>query len=268
MPKARLVRALAQGDEPGPEVLDFLRIGHRIGDMRLAGAGKRRRPVDQRGALRRLRLVVQIDRQPVDLARKHRQVDGADRHELRLLAQSVDGAVEAVQALLDPPAKRAQGLAVVGQRRKLARQDRRRVGNAFDACVEMRRKRLRPFRAGGRHRHQMPGEVAAVHRRDVARQQRFERARVVPVEQVPPELAHPVDRRDGLLEAVDRSRRGRSSRSPVPRWSTGGRRRYWSATSCERPAEPGSPGSCRAECSCFPRWRTPRRSARSGAHTA
>src|SRR5205823_285122 len=73
-------------------------------------------------------------------------------------------------------------------------------GGAVGQLVEGRRVRrltgIQPARqraqAGGQ-RHQRAGEVAAVDRRDVARQQRRERLRVVPVEQVPFVALQPLD---------------------------------------------------------------------------
>jgi hypothetical protein len=55
----------------------------------------------------------------------------------------------------------------------------------------------------GAQRHEVPGQVAAVHGRNVARRQRLERARVVPVEEVPLVALHRAHRREGIGGALD-----------------------------------------------------------------
>ena len=62
-------------------------------------------------------------------------------------------------------------------------------------------------------RQEIPGEVAAVDRRDIGRRQRRERPRVVPVVEVPAVALHPQQRVEGRLEPVDHAGDARDSRS-------------------------------------------------------
>ena len=57
--------------------------------------------------------------------------------------------------------------------------------------------------AGLLQRHQVAGEVAAVHGRDVGRLQHAQIGEVVPVEEVPAVAAHPLECPEDLLEALD-----------------------------------------------------------------
>ena len=93
---------------------------------------------------------------------------------------------------------------------------RRSSGNARSAsraersAVARRRRQPRdpgaaaaPARAGIGERDQMPGEIAAVDRRDVGRLERAQVARVVPVVEMAAEALEPAHRRERRLEALD-----------------------------------------------------------------
>ena len=124
----------------------------------------------------RLRLLVDRRSELADLAGQHDQVERADRRRLRLVADGVDGAADAGDALAQALPERPQLAAVVGQRR---RGSRSRIVDDVEQAVEIAfeegRRRHRPFVAGGRHGDQVAGEIAAVDARHVERKQRPQR---------------------------------------------------------------------------------------------
>ena len=89
-----------------------------------------------------------------------------------------------------------------------ARRARRACRRAREAASARRSGSARQLVEAGREREQVPGQVAAVDRRDVHRPQRLEGPRVVPVVEVPPVARHPIQRRERPLRPRDHLARG------------------------------------------------------------
>ena len=156
------------------------------------------------------------------------------------LAQHVAGPAECDPRL---PTGEARGPRPAA--RAACRAGRRRRAAAAPACSTSS---SRPLRSTSR----CAGQVAAVHRRDVARRQRLERPRVVPVVEVAAVALHAGQRAERLAgcgRAVGRRSSSRSRRRPgspaAPcRCSSG-----WCAT---RRTGPDAPGCCPAAASSLP----------------
>ena len=98
-----------------------------------------------------------------------------------------------------------------------------------------------------RQRDQRAGEVAAVDGRDVARVQRRQGRRVVPVQEVSLIVFEPLERRKRRVQAAEQRLGGQVPESRARPASTAGSCRCWSAT-CGGPASARRrpPGSCPA----------------------
>ena len=139
-----------------------------------------------------------------------------------------------------------------------------------------RRRHAIARRAGRAWRHsaagvgegdQVAGEVAAVDRRDVARLERPQVARVVPVVEVAAEALAAAPSWRASPRAARPCRACRSSRSRGPRPSTADRGRCWSARCGARRPAADLPGSCPAAACCRRRRRRSRRTARCAARS-
>ena len=124
-----------------------------------------------------------------------------------------------------------------------------------------------PVAAGLRHGDQMPGEISAVHRRDIGRVQHAQVAGVVPVVEVAAKARHPLDGLQGVASSAARPPAARSSPCHAPRRWTEGKARYWWARCGWQSPASGFPESCRAAGSSLPVSRRSRSSARCGGRS-
>jgi len=141
------------------------------------------------------------------LARERaREIDGGFRHRQdrfesdRRLGQ---GRRQAVECPNEFGPGDEMGAAVVRQRRQGLASEVEAVGGAARA-IGLREASRAPGATGVGQRDQVSGEVAAVHRRDVARLEGTQIARVVPVEEMAAKPLQPLHRREGRLEALHR----------------------------------------------------------------
>ena len=151
-----------------------------------------------------------------------------------------------------------RGGAVLAQRRgrvRVARQRRQRVGEdargveGAGAAAAAVRRRLRELAQPGGQRHQRAGQVAAVHGRDVARGERRQADRVVPVEQVALVALERLDGGERVLDPVRELAGAAGSPGRARRASRAAPCRCWSARCGGRCAAPGPPARCRAAAS-------------------
>ena len=126
---------------------------------------------------------------------------------------------------------------------------------------------LLPLAERAGERDEVRGEIARVDRRHVARFERPQIARVVPVVEVPA-IACACAPSCRASPRCGRARRaGRTSRSRAPPPSTADRGRCWWVTCGAPPRRAGLPGNCRAAGDCLPPSRRSRRSARCAARS-
>ncbi|MNX73377.1 hypothetical protein D3C86_1047720 [compost metagenome] len=98
--------------------------------------------------------------------------------------------------------QRTQVLAVVRQRLQRFAQDAGKITDTVQIALKMRGRRFRPLAAGRRDRDQVTGEVAAVHRRNVAGSKRLQRVRMVPVVEMAAMFLHLLDGLDRVLDPL------------------------------------------------------------------
>ena len=192
----------------GADRVDAALVEMRVADMGFGGRLELGCPARQVLAQRRLRLLVDRGGELADLAGEHDEVERADRRRLRLVADGVDGAADAGDALAQPLPERPQLAAVVGQCRQAFLEDGHDVEQAVEIALEEGGGRHRPFVAGGGDGDQMAGEIAAVDARYVERQQRPQRPRVVPVVEMAAMGIQLLDGGDRRFEPLGRPPRG------------------------------------------------------------
>ena len=230
------------------------------------GATRGFHPVHQLGARRSIGLARQrahhVDQRRGALGRFAQRVGRADRAAWCAGAGSFSRSLTAVSSrpcvMVSPGGKRN------------ARSASRARSSASARPVDGRRGRARvflPFAERARERDEMRGEVARVDRRHVARFERTQVARVVPVVQVPAILAASAPSCRASPRCGRAHRAGRTSRNRAPPPSTADRGRCWWATCGARPPRSGLPGNCRAAGDCLPPSRRSRRSARCAARS-
>ena len=137
-----------ESDESPAKRLDRGVIENAVGDVRLADLHQFVRPVEQLLALRRLRFMMEINREFLDVAGQNGKIDDPDRRELVLALDGRQGIPEAVDALLYPSPKRADRLAVVRESLQRQGQDARDVADAVEARLQVRGGRFAPCPAG------------------------------------------------------------------------------------------------------------------------
>ena len=242
-PPARIEVAALAGDGA---------VERRVQNARSARVGRRRRQRRAPALRRALASAAQARRRTSARRRRPRRADRRERSARASL--QVAGARHA-----GAPVRTCRA-AHLGQR------EVERVGAARDGTVApCSRPRSRQPAAGVGQRDQVAGQVAAVHGRDVARLQRAQVGRVVPVVEMAAEALQPRHRGERRLQPLDRV--GQPDPAEIVRAgrATADRGRYWWARSGARAPAPGLPGSCRAAACCRPASRTSRRTARSAA---
>ena len=141
------------------------------------------------------------------LARERtREVDGGFRHrQCRFEAdrRPGQGCRQPVERPNEFGAGDEMSAAIVGQRRQSLAGEGETVGRAARA-IGLHGASCAPGATGVGKRDQVSGEVAAIHRRDVARLEGTQITRVVPVEEVSPKPLQPLHRREGGFKALHR----------------------------------------------------------------
>ena len=111
---------------------------------------------------------------------------------------------------------------------------------------------LLPLAEGAGQRDQVRGEIAGVHRGDVARLERPQVLGVVPVVEMAVKRRHARQRVERRPRCDRAHRAGRTSRSRAPRRWTAGTGRCWWARCGARPRRADLPGNCPAAGDCLP----------------
>ena len=190
-------------------------------------------------------------------ARSATQVCGSDR----------SNGARRVERLVEVLRRHRVRAPVVGERAERFADERNRVLDPASHCGSTTG-RADHLAACVAERDQMPGQISAVHRRNVLRLQRAQVARVVPVVEVAAKALEPVHRVRASPPAAPRFRASRSSRNRGRRSPTADTVRCWWARSDAPPPASALPENCRAAACDLPPSRRSRRSATCGARSA
>src|SRR5690606_38052896 len=153
--------------------------------MRLAGSLYPVGPVDNHLASHRAYFRMDGSRELADFRSKNGKVEGGDGGHFRLRANGADGGPHSVQPVRQPLPRRPQLAAIVRQLVEALVEHRDGVEDPVEVALQMNGRCLGPLRASRRHGDKMASEVAAVYCRNVARMERLQGLRVIPVEHMP-----------------------------------------------------------------------------------
>ena len=172
--------------------------------MRLAGIDENARPFHGFSACRGFDFAIEFVHQANDVGCKQRQVDGAEGGRFRLILDGNHGAAEIGNPLFQTAAQRTQNPAIIRDSRDCLFKDVVDIKNTVEVALHVDGWCFRPFFQRRRQRDQMPGKVAAIHRRDIKRAHRRQRVGLVPVVEMALILLHLLKRIDSGLNAVQR----------------------------------------------------------------
>ena len=117
--------------------------------------------------------MVQVGGQLFDVARQHTQIDDTDRGKFMLALHRSKSREEAGDAFFKTTTQRTHGLAVIRQFLQRFLKNTGHVAQTVEIGLKVGRRRFRPFTRRRRHGDQVTGEVAAIHRRNIAGAQRL-----------------------------------------------------------------------------------------------